>query len=528
MRRLAAGLVLMTLAPDAPAQDAHAGAPSEVAASAPVDRSITVYRAPWRNGGGMALARLGGFAVITEERYVILPAGRARLRFEGVADGILPESAILAGLPEGVIEKNQDAALLSPSSLLRATVGRQVELRRTNPATGKTSILAARLVSASEDGVVFATDQGNESLRCSGLPETFTVSTSATSGLSNQPTLSVLTHASAPRRVRISLTYIAEQFDWSANYIAHIAKDGKVLNLTGWITLANGNSVSLPRAQTQIVAGGLNRAYVARFVNQRPRVVARCWAMQTTSDIPERAGQPYRLVQPWQKPREEVMVTARRAIPPPPPPVMMTAPAAITPMAAPKAEQLGDLKLYRVPERTTIAARQMKQTRLIDQSGVGFETIYRAEVGLAPWMGEGSTTATTLLRSRNDKAHQLGLPLPAGSVLVQQDQGGQVMMLGEASLRDTADGEKLELAIGRAPDISVTWRRKTSPASGQTWVITLANASPRAAAVELRLPVYGGSIASISATATKVDGVQTVPWPLASGESRQLEVRLAR
>ena len=37
-----------------------------------------------------------------------------------------------------------------------------------------------------------------------------------------------------------------------------------------------------------------------------------------------------------------------------------------------------------------------------------------------------------------------------------------------------------------------------------------------------------GTIASISTAAAKVDGVQTVPWTLASGESRQLDVQLAR
>jgi hypothetical protein len=45
---------------------------------------------------------LGGFALVTETRTVSLPAGENRLRFPGVADGIEPASAILAGLPGGV------------------------------------------------------------------------------------------------------------------------------------------------------------------------------------------------------------------------------------------------------------------------------------------------------------------------------------------------------------------------------------------------------------------------------------------
>src|SRR3546814_13538448 len=65
-----------------------------------------------------------------------LPAGVTRLRFEGVADGIDAATAILTGLPGAVIEKNRDAALLSPSALLDASLGRSVALVRTHPATG--------------------------------------------------------------------------------------------------------------------------------------------------------------------------------------------------------------------------------------------------------------------------------------------------------------------------------------------------------------------------------------------------------
>ncbi len=33
-------------------------------------------------------------------------------------------------------------------------------------------------------------------------------------------------------------------------------------------------------------------------------------------------------------------------------------------------EQLGDLKLYRVPERTTVASHQSKQVRLLDRTAI--------------------------------------------------------------------------------------------------------------------------------------------------------------
>ena len=37
----------------------------DVVVAAPVDRSVTIYRAPGRNGGQLALSGLAGFAVVT-------------------------------------------------------------------------------------------------------------------------------------------------------------------------------------------------------------------------------------------------------------------------------------------------------------------------------------------------------------------------------------------------------------------------------------------------------------------------------
>ena len=100
----------------------------DVAAEAPSDLIVTVYRAPYRESGSIDLDSLQGFALVTETRLVRLPAGISRVRFEGVADGIEPASALVTGLPGEVIEKNRDARLLSPSALIAAAVGKPVEL----------------------------------------------------------------------------------------------------------------------------------------------------------------------------------------------------------------------------------------------------------------------------------------------------------------------------------------------------------------------------------------------------------------
>ena len=501
-------LLLLALGPALPA------CAGDVTASEPNDVAVTIYRDPGRNGGNLELGSLGGFAVVTETRTISIPAGRSRIRFVGVVDGIIPESAIVTGLPSGIIEKNRDAALLSPSALMRAARGKKIVLNRTNRETGKTQQVAAEIVSASEDGVMVRTESGIEALHCSGSPETFSYGLDA-EGLVAQPTLSVQTRSSKPITATITLTYIAEGFDWSANYTAQLSPDGKTADIGAWITLANGNSVSLSNARTQIVAGGLNREYVEKFVNNQPQVIARCWPMQRTSDIPLKPDRPYSLVNPYQ-PQDmfgydgsyedkagNIVVTAMRS----PPAPMMESASPVTVVSGASLEQLGDLKLYTVPQRTTVAAMQMKQTRLIDQHAVPVEFYYAAELQGMAWRTEDQVQGMRMIRTLNDKVHQLGLPLPAGAMLFQQDQFGRTMVVGEPDLADTAEDEKIELPLGASSDVTIKRRTVRRDDKSQDHEVIVANAGGSDVVLELKVPLYGAAkLTSSDHTMAKRDG----------------------
>ena len=503
-------LLLLALGPALPA------CAGDVTASEPSDIAVTIYRDPRRNGGNLELGSLGGFAVVTETRTISIPAGRSRIRFVGVVDGIMTESAIVTGLPSGIIEKNRDAALLSPSALMRAARGKKILLNRTNRETGKMQQVAAEIVSASEDGVMVRTQSGIEALRCSGSPETFSYGLDA-EGLVAQPTLSVQTRSSKPITATITLTYIAEGFDWSANYTAQLSPDGKTADIGAWITLANGNSVSLNNARTQIVAGGLNREYVEKFVNNQPQVIARCWPMQRTSDIPLKPDRPYSLVNPYQSQdvfgyggsyedkAGNIVVTGQRRNE-----MLQSAPVAVNAYDAaspPPPEQLGDLKLYTVPQRTTVAAMQMKQTRLIDQHAVPVEFYYAAELQGMAWRTEDQVQGMRMIRTLNDKAHQLGLPLPAGAMLFQQNQFGRTMVVGEPDLADTAEDEKIELPLGISSDVTIKRRTVRHDDKSQDHEVIVANAGASDVVLELKVPLSGAAkLTSSDHTMAKRDG----------------------
>src|SRR3546814_2886178 len=85
-----------------------------------------------RGEGNINLDWLNGFALITEHRRIAVPAGESIIRFEGVANGMIAVSAVVTGLPGGVVQKNRNAALLSPAALLDGTLGNRVNIRRTD------------------------------------------------------------------------------------------------------------------------------------------------------------------------------------------------------------------------------------------------------------------------------------------------------------------------------------------------------------------------------------------------------------
>jgi hypothetical protein len=119
-------------------------------------------------------------------------------------------------------------------------------------------------------------------------------------------------------------------------------------------------------------------------------------------------------------------------------------------------EQLGDLKLYRVPQRTTVASRQAKQVRLLDRASIPVHRVYAVQLQFAAGAADSTwVPASMLLRTRNDDANHLGLPLPSGRVSVFQVRASEPLLLSEANLRDLAVNEEVEIPLGRSSDVQV-------------------------------------------------------------------------
>ena len=454
-----------------------------VTSKAPSSVSVTVYRDPRRSSdNGMNLTYLGGYALITEQRTVTLLAGEIDLRFEGVAGGIIPQSAIVTGLPDGVIEKNRDAALLSPSALLNAYLGRGVTIRRTSAATGETREFDAQIRTDASGGVVLQTADGYEALRCTGLNETI-IYPAIPKGLSEKPTLSVKSRVATPTRATVTLSYLATGFDWQANYVADVSADGKTMDLFSWVTLANGDETSFVNAQTQTVAGQPNKGRDDEQRTSGGSIALRCWPQGTTNDI---------MVKNYDRQRDQlrssgapmlaamaeddvVVVTAARQIE--------------ADQIEAKQEDLGDLKLYRIPVPVTVASQSQKQVAMFEKMAIPIEQIHEAHIWAANKQGTGSLF--TMVRFQNKKRDGLGLALPAGQLVAFKAVSGERLLLGEGGLDDKAVGEEAEVTISQSPLVRYKLEEIREP-DGEAkqfadMKLTITNASRNAAKVEIKL-----------------------------------------
>jgi len=454
---------------------AQADAQAIVTSPAPERVAVTVYRDPTRGTRPFNLGWLQGYALVSETRRVSLPAGESEVRFEGVTAGIVPQSAIVTGLGEAVLEKNRDARLLSPGALLDANLGQRLLLRRTSKATGQAREQEA-IVRATANGIVLQTEQGFEALRCTGLNETL-LARSVPQGLSAKPTLSVRIRSPQPVERDVTLSYISNNFDWQADYVGELSADGTRLSLFGWMTIANGDDTGLADAATQAVAGKLNRDYVWVSRGEAKPIATNCWPSETTSDIPE------------EEEGDDIVVTGvmRRApvaaAPPPPPP-----PAPVVAEAAMMAEQesLGDVRLYRIPIAVTVAARSQKQVAMIQQQAVQVESLLR----LRFYPGqEYNGPMSRMLVTKNEKAKGLGLPLPAGTVALFGMREGHRILIGEGRIDDYTVGEKVEVPVATSTGVWAIHRAYNGPDQLGGYVVELSNDLAQAQTVEIELPL---------------------------------------
>lgn len=433
------GVALACAAPLAAAETA-----AEVRAGPADNVSVTIYR--------------DNLALITETRRVTLPGGRAKVLFEGVIDGALPQSAVIRGFEGAEAERNFDFDGLTPASLLRRSIGQDVTVVRTPKAKNARGRNAqpteetARIAAAGE-GISLQFRDRVEALGCAGMPEKL-VFAKIPEGLRAKPTLST-TLAAAPAGERtITLSYLATGFSWEANYVISQGNGGANAGVTSYITLTNSGETGFENAELGVVAGDLARVLEMAPAALRNPAYRVCWPSKTTTDYPPSQYLTHRFRMPPPPP------------PPPPAPAMAMAKAMDEVMvsagrAAPVRETLGDYQLYKMPERVSIGANQTKQVLFLEKPSAKLSRVHRFVLN-APYADDRPRepqNTEILLRFKNTEADGLGEPLPKGRARVMAaPRSGPSLYVGEDSTDDTAVGLDWELETGASSAVQTDYR----------------------------------------------------------------------
>ena len=403
-------------------------------------------------------------ALVRDVRTLRLPRGVSDLRFMDVAATVNPATVHFRSLTEparlGVLEQNYEYDLLEPEKLLHKYVGRDVTLVR-HGSKGEEAI-TARLLSYNnapvwQIGNEIVTGMHADHIRFPELP----------GNLFARPTLIWSLNNEGGTSHRVEASYLATKLSWNADYVLTVARDDRIADLDGWVTVRNGSGTAFRNASLQLVAGELNR--VRQMFD-----------------------------------RMEADVQLRAA-----------APAASEAMAQ---EAFSDYHLYTLPRKTSVNNNQTKQVSMLDASE--FPVVKRYVVnGQAFYYRNAQNPGAPIkdvvqvfYQFKNEKAVGLGMPMPAGTVRVYQaDSKGGVQFVGEDRIGHTPKDETLKLKIGNAFDVvaerkQVDFQRIAPNVYDVEYEVVLRNHKTAPITVEVNEPI-GGTWRILRSThqATKTD-----------------------
>lgn len=197
------------------------------------------------------------FAIVTDQRRINIPEGTNRIRFEGVATGIKPESVNLEWPSADGLEllaQSYEFDLVSPTKLMEKYIGKEIEIVPRKDQWPDTAVKSAELISINGEEPVFRIgtkitfgDIGQ--MLFPYIPD----------NLYTKPTLLWDIIAQKRQETELLATYLTEGISWSAGYLLQVDQKEENGFLGGWITFENRSGLDYNHAQITFVNGMIPR-----------------------------------------------------------------------------------------------------------------------------------------------------------------------------------------------------------------------------------------------------------------------------
>jgi hypothetical protein len=407
------------------------------------------------------------FALVKDVRSLNLASGSQEIRIDDVAATIDATSVHFGALDHprnvAVLEQNYQYDLADAERLLQRYLSREVTAILKDGGTRTGTLLSfdgGSLVLAGKDGAGVVNRSEVQDIRLGEVP----------GGLVVKPTLvwTLASDRTGPERVEVS--YLANNINWHAEYVAVVNAKDTELGLNGWVSLDNQSGATYTDAKLKLVAGDVHRV--------------------------EDRKQP---IQPM------VRLDAAMAL------------------EAPQFQEreFFEYHIYTLERPATVADRETKQLSLFPSATANAKKVLTYDAGQNP------TKVAVRMEFENSKENRLGMALPAGKVRVyKEDTDGALEFVGEDRIDHTPRDEKVRLFLGYAFDVvgerkRTDYRKLTSRSQEEVFEIELRNHKDERVNVVVVEHVFGDwTIRNNSHEFTKKDsGTVEFPLTLAANET---------
>jgi hypothetical protein len=364
-------------------------------------------------GGPQYGGNVPGYAIVRHDRSFDLPKGISALRVTDVAALIDPTTVTFTSLDQPdtrVLEQSFQFDLVSQAKLLERYLGQRISVEQ--PRGEYVDLIEGKLMGVG-DGLTLLMDDGSvrgmriySNIHFPELP----------GGLITRPTLEWMLDSPIKSTQKSRLAYETQGMTWWADYnIVLDEAKGCKMDLSAWVSIINQSGASYDNARLKLIAGDVNRAET--------------------------------------RPAESREVVYKMAM---------------TDQSAGFAEKsFFEYHLYTLGRRTDLPDNSTKQIQLFPKANAvecNKELVFAPTLQY-PWHGYqqldqefgryGNGDVSVYLRFANEEKNQLGIPLPAGRIRVNQldDADQSLEFIGEDVIDHTPRNEKVLIRMGNAFDV---------------------------------------------------------------------------
>jgi len=305
-----------------------------------------------------------------------------------------------------VLEQNLNTNLLNQTNLFKAYIGKQLQLARLNPVTGQEVINKVQLLSFDGRRALIKQDGRFESIPLND--QWRFIFPSIPAQLQSRPSVNFRS-AGTKRSQDSRISYLTNGLDWRMDYVLTLNEAANNASLDGLASLTNNTGADFNDAKVSLVAGSINnpgRAHHAEMLQ---------------ADFASGA-------------------------------MARSAPKSLS------TESLSDFHLFELPRPIDLLNGQVKQVSFLSAKNIPIKRSYDYEFLIAPRLERNLHRVKPLLTLTfdNKKAHNLGLPLPAGKVRTfTPDNSGALQFSGGGQIGHIGKNEEVKIQQGRAFDLAI-------------------------------------------------------------------------